>query len=197
MQRKDADRRASMAGPRKTLRLRWLAPALCLICTACALWLGAALPSKTTSESALAQQSGSSAAWVDRAPGEESDNSERDSREDEGVVPMEAGAIDTGSFLAELDRDASTQADGEASCVWTSAQPINELAADVLRAYQGVSGAQLMTSGYLDLKGNAWGAIVLDECGWVDIVTVVAEEGNEASTARVTRISSSAARSSE
>ena len=196
MQRKDADRRASMAGPRKTLRLRWLAPALCLICTACALWLGAALPSKTTSESALAQQSGPSAAWIDRAPGEESDNSERDSREDEGVVPMEAGVIDTGSFLAELDRDASTQADGEASCVWTSAQPINELAADVLRAYQGVSGARLMTSGYLDLKGNAWGAIVLDECGWVDIVTVVAEEGNEASTARVTRISSSA-RSSE
>lgn len=192
MQRKDANRRASMAGPRKTLRLRWLAPALCLICTACALWLGAALPSKTTSESALAQQSGSSAARVDRAPGEESDNSERDSREDEGVVPMEAGVIDTDSFLAELDRDASTQADGEASCVWTSAQPINELAADVLRAYQGVSGAQLMTSGYLDLKGNAWGAIVLDECGWVDIVTVVAEEGNEASTARVTRISSSA-----
>ena len=197
MQRKDADRRASMAGPRKTLRLRWLAPALCLICTACALWLGVALPSKITSESALAQQSGPSAAWVDRAPGEESDNSERDSREDEGVVPMEAGVIDTGSFLAELDRDASTQADGEASCVWTSAQPINELAADVLRAYQGVSGARLMTSGYLDLKGNAWGAIVLDECGWVDIVTVVAEEGNEASTARVTRISSSAARSSE
>ena len=38
---------------------------------------------------------------------------------------------------------------------------------------------------------------VLDECGWVDIVTVVAEEGNEASTARVTRISSGAARSSE
>ncbi|WP_302154358.1 hypothetical protein [uncultured Enorma sp.] len=109
---------------------------------------------------------------------------------------MEEGVIDTGSFLAELDRDASTQADGEASCVWTSAQPINELAADVLRVYQGVSGAQLMTSGYLDLKGNAWGAIVLDECGWVDIVTVVAEEGNEASTARVTRISSSA-RSSE
>ena len=196
MQRKDADRRASMAGPGKTLRLRWLAPALCLICTACALWLGAALPSKTTSESALAQQSGPSAAWIDRAPGEESDNSERDSREDEGVVPMEAGVIDTGSFLAELDRDATTQADGEASCVWTSAQPINELAADVLRAYQGVSGARLMTSGYLDLKGNAWGAIVLDECGWVDIVTVVAEEGNEASTARVTRISSSA-RSSE
>ena len=197
MQRKDAGRRARMAEPRKTLRLRWLAPALCLICTACALWLGAVLPSKTTSESVPAQQSGPSAAWVDRAPGEESDNSERDSREDEGVVPMEAGVIDTGSFLAELDRDASTQADGEASCVWTSAQPINELAADVLRAYQGVSGAQLMTSGYLDLKGNAWGAIVLDECGWVDIVTVVAEEGNEASTARVTRISSSAARSSE
>lgn len=197
MQRKDAGRRARMAEPRKTLRLRWLAPALCLICTACALWLGAVLPSKITSESALAQQSGPSAAWVDRAPGEESDNSERDSREDEGVVPMEAGVIDTGSFLAELDRDTSTQADGEASCVWTSAQPINELAADVLRAYQGVSGAQLMTSGYLDLKGNAWGAIVLDECGWVDIVTVVAEEGNEASTARVTRISSSAARSSE
>lgn len=196
MQRKDADRRAGMAGPRKTLRLRWLAPALCLICTACALWLGAALPSKTTSESALAQQSGSSAVQGDRALGEKSDNSERDSRGDEGAVPVEEGVIDTESFLAELDRDTSTRAGGEASCVWTSAQPINEFAADVLRAYQGVSGAQLMTSGYLDLKGNAWGAIVLDECGWVDIVTVVAEEGNEASTARVTRISSSA-RSSE
>ena len=98
MQRKDADRRSRMAGPRKALRLRWLAPALCLICTACALWLGVALPSKTTSESTLAQQTGSSAVRGDRAPGEESENSEWDSRGDEGTVPVEEGVIDTGSW---------------------------------------------------------------------------------------------------
>ena len=196
MRGKDMERGAGATEPRKALRLRWLAPALCLICAACALWLGAALPSRTTSDSAVAQRAGPGAVSSDRTPSEESEVPSRNSQE-EDVAPTEGRVLDTSSFLAKLDHVASMQAGGEASCTWTSEQPINELAADVLRAYQGVSGAQLMTSGYFDLKGNAWGAIVLDESGWVDIVTVVAEEGDDASTARVMRLSSGTTRQGE
>ncbi len=39
---------------------------------------------------------------------------------------------------------------------------MTEAAADMLRAYREVPTAQLALSGYLDIKGNVWGAIVRD-----------------------------------
>lgn len=43
---------------------------------------------------------------------------------------------------------------------------MTEAAADMLRAYREVPTAQLALSGYLDIKGNVWGAIVRDGRGW-------------------------------
>lgn len=55
---------------------------------------------------------------------------------------------------------------------------MTEAAADLLRAYREVPTAQLALSGYLDIKGNVWGAIVRDGRGWVDMVTVAADAGD-------------------
>ena len=52
---------------------------------------------------------------------------------------------------------------------------MTEAAADLLRTYREVPTAQLALSGYLDIKGNVWGAIVRDGRGWVDMVTDAAD----------------------
>ena len=66
---------------------------------------------------------------------------------------------------------------------------MTEAAADMLRAYREVPTAQLALSGYLDIKGNVWGAIVRDGRGWVDMVTVAADTGDASCRLRVIRLS--------
>lgn len=61
-------------------------------------------------------------------------------------------------------------------------------AADLLRAYREVPTAQLALSGYLDIKGNVWGAIVRDGRGWVDMVTVAADAGDASCRLRAARL---------
>ena len=61
-------------------------------------------------------------------------------------------------------------------------------ARSVLQVYQGVEGARLYSSGYLDLKGNAWGAIVQARSGCIDVVTVAVLEEDSASTVRAVRM---------
>ena len=92
------------------------------------------------------------------------------------------GAVTTaseGAFLKELAADAHKAAlDGgeagvAASASWEEACSLPLVGADLLRAYQDAPGTSLKTSGYLDIKGNVWGAIV--EGGeWVDLVTCTA-----------------------
>lgn len=65
---------------------------------------------------------------------------------------------------------------------------MTEAAADLLRAYREVPTAQLALSGYLDIKGNVWGAIVRDGRGWVDMVTVTADAGDASCRLRVARL---------
>ena len=57
--------------------------------------------------------------------------------------------------------------------------------------------AQLALSGYLDIKGNVWGAIVRDGRGWVDMVTVAADAGDASYRLRVIRLSPQASNSKE
>ena len=101
------------------------------------------------------------------------------------AVADAGGSASTDTFLLVLEQGAASR--DEASCSWSSEQPVDELARSVLLAYRELPHVQLATSGYLDLKGNAWGAIVFDPDGWVDIVTV-AEEGDDSSCARVVRM---------
>ena len=47
---------------------------------------------------------------------------------------------------------------------------------------------ELALSGYLDIKGNVWGAIVRDGRGWVDMVTVAADTGDASCRLRAVRL---------
>lgn len=57
----------------------------------------------------------------------------------------------------------------------------------VLTAYESLENAVLVTSGYLDLKGNAWAASIQGGCSWVDLI-VITTTNDKASTARVVRL---------
>ena len=74
---------------------------------------------------------------------------------------------------------------------------MTEAAADMLRAYSEVPTAQLALSGYLDIKGNVWGAIVRDGRGWVDMVTVAADAGDTSCCLRVVRLTPQTTNSKE
>lgn len=97
-----------------------------------------------------------------------------------------------GAFLDELARDAAQAdlaRDGVAARqMWTEERSLPETAADVLRAYADESCASLAMSGYLDIWGDVWGAIVRDARGWVDMVSVTAGENDTSCDVSVVRL---------
>lgn len=112
-----------------------------------------------------------------------------------GSREEEAGAGDphastAASLLAELDRlSADREAgEGQVAVELRMDEGLVPAARSVLQVYQGVEGARLYSSGYLDLKGNAWGAIVQARSGCIDVVTVAALEEDSASTVRAVRM---------
>lgn len=92
------------------------------------------------------------------------------------------------SFLDDLQAHVATGAE-ERSCavVWQEGADLPESAAAVLKAYQTQGSSRLMCSGYMDLKGNVWGGIVMSGA-WVDIIYVTSTEDGEASTVRIVRL---------
>ncbi len=74
---------------------------------------------------------------------------------------------------------------------------MTEAATDMLRAYREVPTAQLALSGYLDIKGNVWSAIVRDGRGWVDMVTITADTGDASCRLRVVRLTPQTTNSKE
>ena len=103
-------------------------------------------------------------------------------------------AVTAQTFLRMLDKRSGTATDlpeDNAIAVrlaWFEDRPMTEAAADMLRAYREVPTAQLALSGYLDIKGNVWGAIVRDGRGWVDMVTVAADTGDASCRLRAVRL---------
>ena len=103
-------------------------------------------------------------------------------------------AVTTQTFLRALDERAASATEPAADnaiavrLAWSEDRPMTEAAADMLRAYREVPTAQLALSGYLDIKGNVWGAIVRDGRGWVDMVTVAADVGDASCRLRVVRL---------
>lgn len=192
---------------RDRLRGRWLAPMLCVLAALCALVLGAGLITGVTGGLASDQAEPAPQAKAGSPRAAEGSDASGDAAEpkgdqeagsdaaasDELAGGSDAAAVDASTFLSVLERSAAADAQGEASCTWTADEPIDELAADVLRTYRDTAGCQLMTSGYLDLKGNAWGGIVLNAEGWVDVIVVAAEKGDASSTVRIARMSASSA----
>lgn len=112
-----------------------------------------------------------------------------------GAREEEAGAGDPHAFtaaslLAELDRLSVDReaGEGQVAVALRMDEGLVPAARSVLQVYEGVEGARLYSSGYLDLKGNAWGAIVQARSGCIDVVTVAALEEDSASTVRAVRM---------
>lgn len=112
-------------------------------------------------------------------------------------------AVTTQTFLRALDERSGVAVEPPADnaiavrLAWSEDRPMTEAAADLLRAYREVPTAQLALSGYLDIKGNVWGAIVRDGRGWVDIVTVAADAGDASCRLRAVRLAPKATNSRE
>ena len=114
--------------------------------------------------------------------------------EDARDVGAQDAAVAAQTFLQALDERAASETEPAADnaiavrLAWSEDRPMTEAAADLLRAYREVPTAQLALSGYLDIKGNVWGAIVRDGRGWVDMVTVAADAGDASCRLRAVRL---------
>ena len=92
----------------------------------------------------------------------------------------------TQADVEDADERAST------SVSWKESKGIVEAARGVLEKYREVESVDLVTSGYVDLAGNVWAALLSDGKGWVDMVTIEAGENDEGSTVTVVRLRASA-----
>lgn len=147
---------------------------------------------------------GSVAAEADGAFEEAGDGSEvagaGASGSESSAPDAKAADLSAETFLAELARkseeagSAATSEDtGEVAVSWTEERGLVSLASDVLTAYGDIATATLATSGYLDLRGNVWAALVQDARGWADVVTVTSAADDGSATVRVARLLASAA----
>lgn len=100
------------------------------------------------------------------------------------AMTHDARASSPERFLDDLDEAG----DGDASVAWNVSSDLVEPASDVIRAYRDMGTATLVTSGYLDLKGNVWGALVQGGTDWVDMVVVTTAEDGDETTVRVARL---------
>lgn len=93
------------------------------------------------------------------------------------------------AFLEDIERavEREQKQGGVAGVFWTEHQALPDAAELLLRAYQRVDDVELMSSGYLDLRGNVWGALVRSADGWVDILAVSTKD-DVASEVRVVRL---------
>lgn len=109
----------------------------------------------------------------------------------------EAGgaAASLATFMDILEQDGAQDAPERASTSvsWRESRDIVEAASGVLEAYREVESVDLETSGYVDLAGNIWAALLSDGKGWVDMVTIEAGANDEGSTVTVVRLRASAA----
>ncbi len=106
------------------------------------------------------------------------------------VFPADPHRSAASSFLADLDSLASrSSAVGANPAVvsWDDPDGLADAAGTVLETYRDMKTFTLMTSGYLDIKGNAWGALLRGPDGSVDIALALADESGGA-TVRVSRI---------
>lgn len=134
------------------------------------------------------------------------------------LVEGEARTSTPESFLDDLnqgapadgDRDDRTGVVGVLSVQWKVREDIPKATEPVLNAYAERGGAHLLASGYLDLRGNIWGAVIRADVAqgansasgeaatggsrdsgsldaWCDVVLVSTDDGAE-STVRIARM---------
>lgn len=194
-----------------TRALRLLAPALCLatVVAACSLvpmaQTGGTGSAGGTAGSSPAAPAGS--ADADAAPDQEGSPSREgeppgDQPAAEGTAPGSApegatgappaggafSAISSVTFMGELEEAAARTDDPQVGIAWEEPRGLAPVAGDILDRYAACGTARLATSGFIDIKGNVWGAVIEDGRGWVDVVTVTEAPDGASSTARVIRM---------
>lgn len=113
-----------------------------------------------------------------------------DSAEDEverAVSKVEDAPVSQSSatlFLSDLERDG----DASHGVIWEESADVPETASTVLKNYRSLGTCELACSGYLDIKGNAWGAVIRGGSLWVDVVYITVPDGGETSTVRIVRL---------
>ena len=118
--------------------------------------------------------------------------SERASELAARVLEGEAVGSSKGSFLADLGVLTEPDAGGEGAVVcWYVPEGLPAAARGLLEAYRDEGGCELVTSGYLDLRGLSWGALVRSDAGWVDVAVVTADADDGEGRARVARLAPS------
>lgn len=95
-----------------------------------------------------------------------------------------AGAEGEGASGGEGQGESSG---GDAVVFWTERSDVPKAAGGVLRAYAKTGTATLATSGYVDLRGDVWCAIVRSSPTCVDMILTTTEDGRE-STVRIARL---------
>lgn len=107
------------------------------------------------------------------------------------VMSGHVRASSLGGFLDDLrawQKDAARMGDGPcASVEFEERASLPALAEDVLKVYASTRTASLVASGYLDLKGNVWGAVLREGMSWCDVLLVTTED-DVVSRVRVTRV---------
>lgn len=89
-------------------------------------------------------------------------------------------------FLGELDA-LQTNGDSRPSVEFQERGDLITVAGSVLRAYADAPSVDLVVSGYLDLKGNVWGAVLRGGASWCDMVLVTTED-DAVSRVQITRV---------
>lgn len=114
-----------------------------------------------------------------------------DDQTDAGVLDVRSvtDVLDGSSQPSSPDRFLDDLEDGDIEAVgWTVEGDLVEPVEDILVAYRDADGTSLVVSGYLDLKGNLWGAAVRGRSGWVDVVVVSTAEDASETRVRVVRL---------
>ena len=176
---------------RGVTRLLWALPFVACLAAALPAWqvagrLGATSEAPSaTGESDLADADASELAErVEAAADAAQASSERTFLDDlqEGASGALQGT-DGGSEPAPAHGDGSA----DIAVSWSDETGLVHQATCIVEAYRDHTDARIATSGYLDMKGNVWGAVMRD-VAWVDVVVVRANADGASSTAQVVRL---------
>lgn len=165
----------------------YAALALACLLVALAAWRLAegAAPGQAVPEDAAAGAGAGEPGRADGAPSADSDAA------DAGGATAEAAKADGPTSASELlGVLAAGPPPGKAEAVsaWTEAHGLEDAVRELIGAYREDSGAHLLAYGYLDLAGNAWGAVVARPGSWVDVAVAISSADDSRTTVTVTRM---------
>lgn len=170
--------------------MRWTLFALPAACLAVA--LGALWWTQGAADIVAPSSSEATGRRAEDAPGERSAAETVDSDvermfEQVEVVMEKAVESSVDSFISDLGTGAEKGAQG-AAVRWSEQRDLVGPAQDVLHAYAELPEAELMSSGYLDLAGNVWVALVQGGREWVDMVYLASNEERSETDVHIVRL---------